>query len=466
MEKEKIMTIKKLRELIDSNKSDELKKMLADLDEYLIADMIEILEPEKQVVVFRLLDKQTALDVFEFIETEIQQDLIQNFTDEKAIEFFKNLEPDDRAALMDELPAKVAKRLLQALSKKERDLTTLVMGYQPGTAGHIMTPKYISFKQGMTVQEALNRIREVADEVETVYHLYVTDQTRKLEGMVLLKDLIVNDPQEKIENIMRTDPTHVVHDAPDEVVAQLLQDSDMLAVPIVDTEQRLLGVVTVDDAIDILEDEAVDREITAAGFIDFSIRERDRSRILTSGKLTQVLGVRVPFLLITLAGGMFAGFVIGGFEAILESIVVLAFFIPVIMDMGGNVGTQSSTIFSRAVALGQINFGRFIKQWGREVGIGALMGLILGLLGGVIVYIWQGMILDFELAIQLAIVISTALFMTIVIATALGFFVPYVMLKIGADSAASSAPFITTIKDITGLLIYFLLATWLLGAIM
>ncbi len=466
MEKEKITTLKQLRELIDTNQTDQLKKMLAELDEYLIADMIEILEPEKQVVVFRLLDKQTALDVFEFIETEVQQDLIQNFTDDKAIEFFKNLEPDDRAALMDELPAKVAKRLLHALSKKERDLTTLVMGYQPGTAGHIMTPKYISFKQGMTVQDALDRIREVADEVETVYHLYVTDKTRKLEGMVLLKDLITADPEEKIENIMHTDPTHVKHEVADEIVAQLLQDSDMLAVPIVDTENRLLGVVTVDDAIDILEDEAIDREITAAGFLDFSSRERDRSRILTSGKFTQILGMRVPFLLITLAGGMFAGFVIGGFEEILESVVVLAFFIPVIMDMGGNVGTQSSTIFSRAVALGHINFGRFLKQWSREVGIGAIMGLILGVLGAIIAYLWQGVLMDFEYPLQLAGVIFTALFFTIVIATALGFFVPFIMMKIGADSAASSAPFITTIKDITGLLIYFLLATWLLGAIM
>ncbi len=465
MEKEIKTLLKELRTLINENKTEDLKKLLNDTDNYILADIIEILEPEKQVVVFRLLDKETALDVFEYIETEVQQDLLQNFTDEKALEFFKELEPDDRAALMDELPAKVAKRLLQALSKKERDFTTLVMGYEYGTAGHIMTPKYISFKKGMTVQNALDRIREVADEVETVYHLYVTDKTRKLEGMIHLKALITAPTDELIENIMESDPTKASSDIKDEVVAKMLQDSDLLAVPIVDKEQRLLGVVTVDDAMDVLEDDAIDREFTTAGFIDFSSKERDRSKILISGKLTQILGVRVPFLLITLVGGMIAGFVIGGFEDVLESIVVLAFFIPVVMDMGGNVGTQSSTIFTRALALGHIDFKRFIRQWGKEVLTGATMGVILGILGGLIAYVWQGVIGDFAYPIELALVIAFALFFTITIATALGFMVPYLLLKVGADQAAASAPFITTVKDITGLFIYFLLASILLSEI-
>ncbi len=455
MDKEHVATLKSLRRLIDTNQKEALKDKINSLENYLLADMIELLEPEKQVVVFRLMDKDTALDVFEHLETEIQQDLLQNFTDERALEFFKGLEPDDRAALMDELPAKVAKKLLLSLSKKEKDLTTLVMGYNAGTAGHIMTPKYISFKQGTTVQDALDKIRMVADEVETIYHLYVTDRTRKLEGMIMLKDLITAEPGALIETVMVENPLHAVHDVKDEVVAKMLQDSDLLAIPIVDKEHRLLGVVTVDDAFDVLEEDAIDREFTTAGFIDFAGKEIDRSRVLTTGKLWEIWRVRVPFLIITLIGGMLAGGVISGFEETLGTFTVLAFFIPVVMDLGGNVGTQSSTIFTRAVALGHIDFKRFIKQWLKEVTVGVTMGLMLGVAGALIAFIWQG-------DIQLSIVIFTALLFTITIATALGFIVPYLMLKIGADQAAASAPFITTVKDITGLFIFFFLASILM----
>ncbi len=456
MEKQKLQLLKEIRKLIDHNDLENLKSKLNATENYLLADIIEILEPEKQVVVFRLLDKDTALEVFEYIEVDIQQDLLQNFTDERAIEFFKGLEPDDRAALMGELPAKVAKDLLLSLSKKERDLTNLVLGYEVGTAGHIMTPKYISFKRGMTVQSALDKIREVADKVETIYHLYVTDSTRKLEGMIELKSLITADPKTMIETIMYQDPISVDYDVKDEVVAKLLQDSDLLAVPITDKEHRLLGVVTVDDAMDVLEEDAIDRDLTNAGFLEFSRKETDRSKVLTSGKLWEIWRVRVPFLIITLIGGILAGFVIEGFEETLAAVTALAFFIPVVMDMGGNVGTQSSTIFTRALALGHINFKRFIKQWGKEVLVGFTMGIMLGIAAGAIAFVWQG---DFRLAF----VITNAILFTITIATALGFMVPYIMLKIGADQAAASAPFITTIKDITGLLIYFLLAALLLS---
>lgn len=456
MEKEKIVLLKEIRKLIDRNDLENLKKKLNTLESYLIADIIEVLEPEKQVVAFRFLDKDTALEVFEYIEVDIQNDLLQNFTHERAIEFFKGLEPDDRAALMGELPAKVAKNLLLSLSKKERDLTNLVLGYEVGTAGHIMTPKYISFKRGMTVQAALDRIREVADKVETIYHLYVTDATRKLEGMIELRSLITVDPKSLIEEIMYEDPISVNYDVKDEVVSKLLQDSDLLAIPITDKENRLLGVVTVDDAMDVLEEDAIDRDLTNAGFLEFSRKETDRSKILTSGKLWEIWRVRVPFLLITLIGGILAGFVIEGFEETLAAVTALAFFIPVVMDMGGNVGTQSSTIFTRALALGHINFKRFIKQWGKEVLVGFTMGIMLGIGAGLIAFVWQN-------DLRLSIVIANAILFTITIATALGFMVPYLMLKIGADQAAASAPFITTIKDITGLLIYFLLAALLLS---
>ncbi|TVP85950.1 MAG: magnesium transporter [Acholeplasmataceae bacterium] len=446
--------LKDIRNLIKNNQLDLLKKALHDMESYLIADMIEVLEPEGQVIVFRLLDKDEALTVFEYVEVDVQQELIQNFTDERAIEFFKQLEPDDKAALLDELPAKVASRLLLSLSKKEKELTTLVMGYQAGTAGHVMTPKFIAFKQGTTVKEAFSKIRKVADEVETIYHLYVIDAQRRLKGMINLKDLITAELDENIETIM-TDAISVNAGVEDEAVSKLLQDSDLLAIPVLDNEARLIGVVTVDDAMDILEEDALNRELDKAGLSDISNQESDRSKVLIQGKLWQVWRVRIPFLLITLVGGLLAGGMIDLFESTLEQIIVLAFFIPVVMDMGGNVGTQSSTIFTRALALGQIDFKRFMRQWTREMLIGLTMGLILGAAGASVAYVWQQ-------SFTLAIVIFIALAATITIATMLGFMIPYILTKLGIDQVTAAAPLITTVKDITGLFIYFALATLML----
>ncbi len=459
MNKEEIRLVKEIRALINENKTTELKKRINEIEEYLLADIIEVLEAKNQVVVFRLLDKDRALAVFEHVETEFQQELLQNFTDEKAVEFFKGLEPDDRAKLMDELPAKVAKRLIGSLSKEEKEFTLLVMGYEPGTAGHVMTPKYVRLKEDVTIDEALEQLREIGKKVETLYNIYVTDNERRLEGVVSLREIVTAEPGAVVGDVMTKDPIKVTYDTADEDVARLLQDSDLISVPVVDKENRLLGAVTVDDAMDVLAEEATEDALSKAGFAGTGQKDADRSQLLTSGSLWQVWRIRMPFLFVALAGGMIAGMFIEQFEETLATIYVLAFFIPVIMDMGGNVGTQSATIFTRAVVLGQIDFKRFMKQWLREIGIGFSMGIVYGIVGGFIVYLWQG---GLDYAFNLAIVISLALTFTITIASALGFFVPFVLIKLGLDQAAGANPFITTLKDITGLLIYFLLATWML----
>ncbi len=459
MNKEEIRLVKEIRALINENKTTELKKRINEIEEYLLADIIEVLEAKNQVVVFRLLDKDRALAVFEHVETEFQQELLQNFTDEKAVEFFKGLEPDDRAKLMDELPAKVAKRLIGSLSKEEKEFPLLVMGYEPGTAGHVMTPKYVRLKEDVTIDEALEQLREIGKKVETLYNIYVTDNERRLEGVVSLREIVTAEPGAVVGDVMTKDPIKVTYDTADEDVARLLQDSDLISVPVVDKENRLLGAVTVDDAMDVLAEEATEDALSKAGFAGTGQKDADRSQLLTSGSLWQVWRIRMPFLFVALAGGMIAGMFIEQFEETLATIYVLAFFIPVIMDMGGNVGTQSATIFTRAVVLGQIDFKRFMKQWLREIGIGFSMGIVYGIVGGFIVYLWQG---GLDYAFNLAIVISLALTFTITIASALGFFVPFVLIKLGLDQAAGANPFITTLKDITGLLIYFLLATWML----
>ncbi|SFI09567.1 magnesium transporter [Tindallia magadiensis] len=449
---EKISAIKSIRNHFKTKDMGSVKEIINTMDTFEAADVIEVLEPEKQVTVFRLLAKEHALEVFEHLDVHTQQSLLQNFTDENAVEVFSSLEPDDRIKLIDELPAAVAKRLLSSLTQEEREMTSLLLGYKHGTAGQIMTPKYIRLSKEMSVQQAIEKVRASGKDLETVNLLYVTDDKRKLEGSVSLSDIVMAQPEEKINNIMEKEPARVYTETDDGFVAELLKESDLISVPVLDSEDRLVGVVTVDDAIDILEEEALDEVFDKAGFVELTKTETDRSKVLIHGTIPQVWRVRIPFLIITLIGGMLAGGVIEYFEDFLDAIVAVAFFVPVIMDMGGNVGTQSSTIFTRALVLGQIDFPKFLRHWGREVVIGLTMGIILGAAGGAFAAFWQG-------NTELGMVVGMALASTITIATALGFLVPYILVKLGFDQAAGSDPIITTIKDLSGLAIYFFLVS-------
>lgn len=241
-----------------------------------------------------------------------------------------------------------------------------------------------------------------------------------------------------------------------EIVARKIQDHNLLAIPVVDSEKRLVGIVTVDDAIDILQEEETEDVFIKAGLNEIHSRETTRSYHLIKGTLRKVLGVRLPYLLITLLGGMLAGTIIGAFEETLESILALAFFIPVIMDMGGNVGTQSSTIFARGLVLGHIDLTHFKGQILREAKVGATMGLLLGIGAGLFGWLWQ----DF---FELGLVVGISIFITITIATIIGFGVPYALTKLGYDQAAGADPIITTLKDVSGLVINFSMASLLLG---
>jgi magnesium transporter len=444
-----------LEQILQWIKDDDLKSiktLLNVLDPAEIANVVELLKEEQQALVYRLLPKDLALHVFEELEVDVQQSLIQSFRIDKAAEYFRFLEPDDKAALMDELPAKVTRLLLSRIDKEEHKRVLLLMGYDDGTAGHMMTPKYYRFTPDMTVEQAIQKIRQSKEDVEAIYHLYVTDTQRKLIGEILLRDLIFEDTEKKLQDIMTKDPISALATMYDEDVAYMLQEFDLLAIPVVDKEHRLIGVVTVDDAMDVLEEEAIDQAFNKAGLIELRATEGDRSRILTSGSLWDIWKVRIPFLIITLAGGLFAGSLIEQFEETLLSVVAVAFFIPVVMDMGGNVGTQSSTIFTRALAFGQIDLKRSWGQLFREILVGVTMGLILGVPAILMIWLWQG-------DLTLGLVVGASLIVTITFASMLGYVVPYTLYKLGFDQAAGADPIITTLKDITGLLIYFALAT-------
>ncbi|WP_408956268.1 magnesium transporter [Natroniella sp. ANB-PHB2] len=445
-----------ITQLISKKEMEGLKERLKELTAIEVVELIRELERKQQVIVFRLLGKDFAIEVFEKLEPGFQEELIASFAEDEVIELMEDLEYDDRARLLDELPAKVAKRIMNSFDKNERETIANLLGYAPETAGRIMNPDYVCLKKGITATEALKEVREIGIDKETVYSIYIINQERRLEGVLSLRVLVMADPDEKIENIMYDHPISVNTYTDQEDVARLLQQQDFISVPVVDRENRLVGIVTFDDAMDVIEEETTEDILDKAGLTNIGQQETDRSRTLISGSLLDVWKVRLPFLIITLIGGMMAGAVIEGFEETLEAIAALAIFIPVIMDMGGNVGTQSSTIFSRALVLGQINVRRFFKHWLREVGVGLSMGIILGVAAGFIAAFWQQLP-------ALGIVVGLSLTATITIATSLGFMIPYILFKLGFDQAAGSDPIITTIKDITGLFIYFFLVSQFLG---
>lgn len=435
-----------------------LKTFLSTASNIEILNGIKDLSNEDQVIVYRLLSKDTALYIFEQLDTSLQQQLLGSFTHDKAIEIIREMAPDDRVRLLDELPATVAKNLIASLGTKEREITSILMGYESQTAGRIMTTRYIRLQPTMLIKDALERVRISAKEEdkETIYTIYVTDEQRKLIGVLSLRELIGADFEESVENIMHEQVIKVSTDTDQEEVARLLQELDLLAIPVTDKEDRLVGIITIDDAVDILEEEATEDMFNKAGLSDLNRKEANRSEVLVNGSIWEIWKVRIPFLVITLFGGLLAGAVIANFEETLGSVAAVAVFIPIIMDMGGNVGTQSSTVFTRGFLLGHIRAEKIWKHILREAGIGLSIGVLVGSITGVLAALWQGIP-------ELGWAVGLALVSTMTLATFLGFLVPYVLIRLNIDQAAGTDPLITSIKDITGLLFYFLLVNYFLG---
>jgi len=452
--KETVLTHLKTKEVT------ELKKILNEANGLDVVTIIDELSNEEIALTYRLLNKDLALEVFEALDLNDQQNLIKSLTEKDAIAVFSELAPDDRVRLLDELPATVAKKMLASLGKAERKDISLLMGFEPETAGRLMTPEYVRLRGEWTASTALEKLRVIAKDKETIYTLFVTDEGGCLEGVISLRDLFIADANAKISEIMCVDVIRFHTGTDQEEVAKSLQILDLLAVPIVDNENRLVGIITVDDAMDILQDEATEDILIGAGLTgDVTSSETMRSATLIEGSYLRIWKARLPYLVITLIAGFLAGGVIGSFEEALESVAIIAIFIPVIMDMGGTIGTQSSTIFTRGMLLGHIKTTSIWKHVAKEVGVGLSLGVISGVTTGIIAYLWQGIP-------ELSIALALALIATMTLASFLGFVIPYLLIKLNLDQATGTGPLITSIKDITGLTIYFVLVNWLLGHLM
>ncbi|NWF60324.1 MAG: magnesium transporter [Fischerella sp.] len=416
-----------------------------------IAEAIEGLPEAMHAIAFRLLSKDEAIEVYEYLDYSVQERLIEELRSQEVLDIVDKMSPDDRAKLFDELPAKIVNRLLEQLSPAERAFTAQLLGYEAGTAGRIMTPELISLKENMTVAETLERIRRLANASEMIYYLYVTDAARRLTGILSLRELVTSQPEQTIGDIMTRDVLFVHTDTDQEEVARLIQRYDFLAVPVVDREQRLVGIVTVDDIIDILQEETTEDIYTMGGGVQTGGDSYFQSDLLTIARK------RVMWLFVLLITNTITGTIIKSQEEILAKVVVLAAFIPLLTGTGGNVGAQSSTVVIRGMNTEEIrSVGGPAQVIVREGLAGALLGLMLGIIATVWAFFLQK-------NLQVAIAVGCSLVAISVLASVSGSALPFLFRLLRLDPALMSAPFITTAVDVLGVLIYFYLARTILN---
>jgi magnesium transporter len=443
-----------LQLLLEAGNLEGAKALLIPVQPVDIAEAIEGLPESMQVIAFRLLGKTEAIDVYEHLDSTVQQALIEEFKRQEVLDIVDKMSPDDRVRLFDELPATVVRRILAQLTSEERQATNLLLGYEDDTAGRIMTPEYISLKETLTVAQTIDKIRHEAQQSEIIYYLYVTDASRHLTGIVSLRDLVLSSPEKLLSEIMTREVIYVKTDMDQEEVARLIQRYDFLAVPVVDREQRLVGVVTVDDVIDILEREATE-DIYALGAV-----QSDKDNYFQTN-LFAVARRRVTWLLVLLLTNSITGSIIGSQERVLATLPVLAAFIPLLTGTGGNIGTQSSTVVIRGLNTDEINNIGTGKIIFREAVAGLLLGIILGTLAS----IWAYFLPQTERNIVVAVCVGASLLAISILASVSGSALPVLFRSIGLDPALMSAPFITTAVDVLGVLIYFNVAKTMLESL-
>jgi magnesium transporter len=446
-----------IRKYLDDTQVDQAIDVFDDLPPADQADIIEALDEEQvQILVSRLPTGDLA-DIFAEMEDYDAAELAEDFTPEALAAIMDEMEPDDAADVLGDVKPKFSASILKFMQNSEA--VQQLMTYPDNTAGGTMTTELLLFGPETLTREVWTAIRETRTHGIIIPYVFVVNENRQLLGIIGPMDLICAVGTDPLEQYMNRDVLTVNVQDDRELAARLMTRYDLVALPVLDERKRLVGAITFDDALATMEKEAAEDMLNRGAISTLGGHEMARSQVLVRGPIWKTMRVRIPFLLITMAGGLMAGGVISVFEEAVQAVVALAIFIPVVMDMGGNVGTQSSTIFARGTSLGQININRIGKVLGREVLVGLGMGIILGLVAGLIAYFWQGIP-------EVGLVVGISLVLTMTLAATLGFFVPFLLVKAGADMAAGADPIITTIKDVTGLLIYFWLAHLFMSAML
>ena len=436
--------IEKVFELLSEGNFKELKKLLNESNESDVAECLDELSKEDLAVVFRLLKKDEAVDIFSYMSSDTQEKLVETLSDQEVAAIVSKLYIDDAADLIDELPANLVSKVLQNASPTKRKAINEILKYPEDSAGSIMTVEYVDIKSGLTVKECFDRIRRIGLNKETVYTLYVVDADRRLIGVTTVKELLMRDYDTCINDFMEDNVITVTTNEDKEEVAKMFDKYDFLALPVVDNENRLVGIVTVDDAMDVMSEEnEEDFEIMAA----MTPSEDD---YLKESVITQYKN-RIVWLLVLMLSSIITGKIITNYEVTFSAIPLLVSFIPMLMDTGGNCGSQASTMVIRALATDEIEPKDVLKVWWKEARIGVMCGVTLGLVNGIRIFIQYH-------DLGIAIVIACTLCLTAVLAKSLGCFLPLLAKAIHLDPAYMASPLITTITDACSLVIYFNIA--------
>lgn len=442
--------LKNIENLIEGKKYAEIKQILNKMNDYDIAEIFEDLPTTEQLKIFRLLQKDIAADVFSYMETDTQSKLITLLSEKEAVDIINDMASDDAADLMDEIPANVVSRLLNKVDPEARRDINGLLNYPDDSAGSIMTTEYMDLKEENTIEDAIKKIKREYDDKETIDICFVTDKSRKLIGTVKLKDLVLNDEDKLIKEIMDDDIMSVNTLMDQEKVAQIIQDYDLTSIPVVDSENKLVGIITIDDVIDIIEEEATE-DIEKMAAITPTEKPYLKLNVLDLYKS------RIPWLLLLMISATFTGKIIQHYEAALASYVVLTSFIPMLMDTGGNAGGQSSVTIIRGLSLNDIEYKDTLKVIWKEIRVAVLAGLTLAVAN------FAKLLLIDKVTASVALVVCLTLIVTVIIAKIIGCSLPILAKKIGFDPAVMASPFITTIVDAISLIVYFQIATHLLG---
>lgn len=439
--------LNKLMELIRERQFSQIKAVLQQLRPPDIAELIGRVDRADRALVFRLLSKDTAIKVFEELSADDQLLLLETFSDDDVTAIVDELAPDDRAELFEEMPAKVTARLMRLTSAEKRDITATLLGFAEDTAGRVMTTEYIRLREEMNTAEALEHIRSVGLDRETIYYCFITDTQRRLTGVVSLRDLVLSGADVRLAEIMDRDVIAVHTDQDQEEVAEILSRYDLLAVPVVDSENRLVGIVTVDDVADIIREEATEdfQKMAPVALMKTGLRDAG---------LWTLYRVRAPWLLALVFMNVFSGAAIAHFEATIEAVVALVFFLPLLIDSAGNAGSQTATLIVRSMAVGDVKPKDWLHMVVKDLSVVVFIGLTMAL--GV------SAIAAFR-APEVLFPVALTMVCTVVYGSMLGVCLPFVLTKLRFDPAAASAPLITSLADIGGVIIYFTIASWYLG---
>ena len=439
-----------IKKLIERNKLLELSEYLQEMNAVDIATNMTELDDRDLVLLFRILSKDLSAEVFSYLNKELQQRIIESINDREVMQIVDKLFLDDTVDFIEEMPANIVKKVLRNASPKKRELINQFLNYQDDSAGSMMTIEFVDLKEEMTVKEAIEHTRKTGMNKETIETCFIIDKERHLKGTLGLRELILNDESCSVHELMETNVISVKTNEDQEQVAPLFKTYDLVSMPVVDKENRLVGIITIDDVVDIIEQENTE------DFQKMAAMEPNEEPYLKT-PIFSLAKHRIIWLLVLMISATVTGRIIQGFEEVIQSVVILASFIPMLMDTGGNAGSQSSTLIIRGLALGEITTNDYLKIMFKELRVGFIVAIVLAFVNFLRIILFE------RVDMMVALTGCGSLFCTVIIAKVVGGLLPIIAKKLKFDPAIMASPLITTIVDAFALFIYFMLAQLLLG---